>query len=214
LPPAVRRLQCTLAPSAPATILGRQHQPDMFETLVRETGLLAYVSRSHFRLEASEEGGRGRLLVTNLSQNVAVVAQRPLHHGESIEVDERDTLSFAHTVPKTSSLEGQLPGEPQSDVPPVEPCDVQKGLPEVSIVPFLTLRLLAGLPPEALPPCPSSASPPRRKPLRAAPPSPGKQQHADSIADDRSPQAVLPAGVSADAAAEPEQAGDVVSGAS
>ena len=113
---------CQLSVGAPATTLGRQHEA--FEALLKhEPGLLQLVSRSHFRLEPREDGC---MLVTNLSQNVAVVAGRALHPDESAEVAGGDTLSFAQTHAEEGVEEG----------------------PNAPVVPFLTLRLVAPPPPE------------------------------------------------------------------
>lgn len=146
LPEAVRSMPFLLPKGSPAQFLGRQYQPEVFEILVREPGMLSSISRSHFRLEAADDG----VLVTNLSQNVAVVAQRPLHHGESVEVLDGDTLSFAHMVPKGAEASGL--GAPSGPDCPLQPTptrdlDTEHGDVEVTIVPFLTLRLVGPPPP-------------------------------------------------------------------
>jgi len=109
LPASVRHLAFALTPEAPAMIIGRQHQREMFEALLaREPKLLSYVSRSHFRLEM----GECEMYIQNLCQNVAVVAQRPLHQGESTEVLDGDRLSFTHSMPPEPFLTFQLVGPP------------------------------------------------------------------------------------------------------
>lgn len=138
LPAAVRTISLPLT----GGLVGRQHQPETFEALLgRENPLLAYVSRTHFKLEADEAG---TVRVSNLSQNIAVVAQRPLHQNDSVTVADGDTLSFAHT--RAQALEA-LNQQPPADDGTLKPIDAT-----VNILPFLTLRLVG--PPPLLPASP------------------------------------------------------------
>lgn len=141
--------QIRFDPSGEPVILGRQNQPEAFELLLdKDTKLLQCVSRRHFQLELCR-GGEGagsdesppdalppaplppRLLVTNLSQNVALVSQRPLRQGEASEVSDGDTLSFAHSISEVAGGEGAEEGA---------------GMATTSYVPFLTMRIV-GPPP-------------------------------------------------------------------
>jgi len=145
LPSVMRKMSFALAPGLPAMLIGRQHQPEMFEAMLgRENSLLAFVSRNHFRLEVGESG---TVKVTNMSQNIAVVAQRPLHQNDGVEVVDGDTLSFAHTVAQEASRPSA--GQEGSSIQEfgLNPIDAT-----VNIVPFLTMRLVG-------PPPPTPASP-------------------------------------------------------
>jgi len=152
LEPASRRI--SFDAGGEPFILGRQHQLKDFELLLdKDTKLLQYVSRQHFKLEqapeptgsvtapstppddgasvasVSAEAPTGpRLLVTNLSQNVALASQRPLRQHESAEVQDGETISLAHSI--------QNEGDATS----------------CTFVPFLTFRLIG-------PPRPPAASP-------------------------------------------------------
>ncbi|CAE8708415.1 unnamed protein product, partial [Polarella glacialis] len=94
LPPSARQLSFQLRPGdSAAKVVGREHQPEIFAALLaHEPGLLSRVSRNHFRIEAPPEAKSSGVRVTNLSANVAVVAQRPLRQGESAHVLDGDTL--------------------------------------------------------------------------------------------------------------------------
>lgn len=127
LPTSIRHMSITLLPGSAPKLIGRQHQLEIFEALVgRDPTLLACISRTHFKLEATQDGS---VRVTNMSQNIAVVSGKPLLQNDSTDVPTGDTLSFVHTVPS----EQQTLGIDSA----------------VSTVPFLTLRLVG---PPPLPP--------------------------------------------------------------
>eukprot|EP00929_Paragymnodinium_shiwhaense_P112187 TRINITY_DN80446_c0_g1_i1.p1 TRINITY_DN80446_c0_g1~~TRINITY_DN80446_c0_g1_i1.p1 ORF type:complete len:980 (-),score=178.09 TRINITY_DN80446_c0_g1_i1:169-3108(-) len=154
--------KCSFALPAPdgqmAIQVGRQHQPHFFESLLaRDTSALMHISRSHFRLElkgpapnVDEAGAASQyepttLRVTNLSQNLALVAQQLVREGEAAEIRDGDTFSFVHQhkapasdAPKADADDAvgatTLPGHDRIDD-------------QAEITPFLTLRLTAPLPP-------------------------------------------------------------------
>eukprot|EP00931_Biecheleriopsis_adriatica_P048904 TRINITY_DN28263_c0_g1_i2.p1 TRINITY_DN28263_c0_g1~~TRINITY_DN28263_c0_g1_i2.p1 ORF type:complete len:1010 (-),score=176.79 TRINITY_DN28263_c0_g1_i2:13-2919(-) len=136
LPLCARSVTFQLAPGSAPQVMGREPQQELFQALLyHEPSLLNRVSRSHFKLEPPEREGGG-VKVTNLSLNVAVVAQRPLHQGQSAVVLDGDTLSFAQSVPVEVAV-----GE-------ASPADAEAA----STVPFLTFRLIG--PPPPAPPTP------------------------------------------------------------
>lgn len=139
LPRSVRQVAFQLQADSAPKVIGREHQPDMFRALLaHEPSLLTRISRSHFLLE-SPSAGFSSVKVTNLSANVAVVAQTPLHQGQSIQVSDGDTLSFGQPVP---ALQG------------IDSAGTASAPEEISIIPFLTFRLVG--PPIPVPPTPFS----------------------------------------------------------
>jgi len=128
LPLCARQMSLQLAVGSTPKVIGREHQPELFGALLgHDPNLHTSISRNAFRLEPPnvEAGG---VRVTNLSINVAVVAQRPLQQGESTQVLDGDTLSFAQCVPSEVADEA------------------------ASHVPYLTFRLMG--PPPPSPPTP------------------------------------------------------------
>lgn len=138
VPPRLKTVTFNLPPGAPPMMMGRQHQTSMFEALLREQKeLLAFVSRNHLQLE----GVTGGIKTTNQSQNITIVGSSVLQQGESGQLNNGDTLSFA-------GLEEMIPG--------VEATPAAVGDGTVSIAPFLTFRLVsaagaAGIAPASTP---------------------------------------------------------------
>eukprot|EP00929_Paragymnodinium_shiwhaense_P039880 TRINITY_DN20887_c0_g1_i1.p1 TRINITY_DN20887_c0_g1~~TRINITY_DN20887_c0_g1_i1.p1 ORF type:complete len:744 (+),score=149.48 TRINITY_DN20887_c0_g1_i1:93-2324(+) len=149
LPTELRGIDFTVESGASAA-LGRQHQMNIFKTLLKqEKELLSYVSRNHLNLESIEGGW---LKVSNASQNIALLNSQALRRGESAALKPGDTLSFAAQVELLQlSTAGSLsacgvavekttsspPGSGSSSTAPKE-----DGVPEkISISPFLTFRV-------------------------------------------------------------------------
>lgn len=152
LPAAARRVSFDLAPEKPPGLLGRAHQPDFFEALLSPE-LLTFVSRSHFRLEADSRGCG--VAVTNLSQNVALVARERLHQGDKLLACAGDTLSFTCGVQEGASSpdSGRAPF-PEADPGASRAADGDGGS---ALTVFLTLRLVG--PPPTPPASPWTALP-------------------------------------------------------
>jgi len=170
LPTAVKNVAFQWQQGTPAKFLGRQHQPEIFETLLAQSPeFITYVSRNHFQLEpiihvsdncmaSSKLNGCCVLHVTNLSQNVALIGQQPLQQGESMNMQDGDTLGFARVekidAKKVMSQPLRTPRQ-NSTLSSSQAFDEKRvvdGLdPDGFLVPFLTLRLV-------MPPLPPSLS--------------------------------------------------------
>lgn len=193
LPSSVRTLRLPLFPDSPPQVLGRTSQAEMFETLLaHDAGLLQCISRKHVQLEvASDEPTsiasvpmelQPALLVTNLSQNLIVASrvtlQPPvvaLKQGEATQLHDGDTLSFAteqrggpssHEASDASEISAvtttlHLGGDGSVEVG--EPAEDH-----VSVVPFLTMRVIA--PPMPPPPSPFVMMNPMSLTVAPAPP--------------------------------------------
>lgn len=134
LPLCARQVSFQISPGTPSKNIGREHQADFFAALLyHEPSLLEKVSRSHFRLDPLEKGVDGPK-ITNLSPNIAIVAQRPLQQGQSAIVLDGDTISFTHAAPAEVVADGNQGSETHE---------------AASAEPFLTFRLVAPPPPAA-----------------------------------------------------------------
>jgi len=191
LPSSVRTLQLPLAPDSPPKVLGRTSHAEMFEALLaHDAGMLQCISRKHVQLEVAGEEPTSiasvptelhqpALLVTNLSQNLIVASrvtlQPPvvaLKQGESCQLNDGDTLSFAteqHRRPTNHEASDasivtthlHLGGDGT-----VEAGEVAED--HVSVVPFLTMRVIA--PPMPPPPSPFVMMSPMSLTVAPAPP--------------------------------------------
>jgi len=125
-------------------VIGTQHQAAILEDLLaHEPDLINSIGWRHFKLELVSNGepvfGDGAepsipgLRVTNVSSNIALVGTHPLHPGKTEEIINGDTLGFAAPASQVKSER-----DPES---------------EDDVVPFLTWRVVAPLPPPPQPPC-------------------------------------------------------------
>jgi len=111
------------APDSPeprrvAVVVGRQHQPQMFDILLTDKALLSYVSRSHLQIEFEDvvvghstgtcnPNASLGVSITNLSQNAVLLNSTSIGQGESRSLCDGDTIGFAtHAtlVPATGSV--------------------------------------------------------------------------------------------------------------
>eukprot|EP00747_Dinoflagellata_sp_TGD_P065931 gnl/TRDRNA2_/TRDRNA2_154575_c1_seq1.p1 gnl/TRDRNA2_/TRDRNA2_154575_c1~~gnl/TRDRNA2_/TRDRNA2_154575_c1_seq1.p1 ORF type:complete len:524 (-),score=82.00 gnl/TRDRNA2_/TRDRNA2_154575_c1_seq1:150-1721(-) len=77
-------------------VVGRQHQPALFERLVPRQDLLLSISREQFQLSRSSRDGRPQL--TCLFGRCVCIGGRPLSTGEVVPLQEGDQVGFGGSV--------------------------------------------------------------------------------------------------------------------